>query len=172
MGYPAKAIANYFLELARKEGKELSPLQIQKLVYIAHGWYLALYGIENPLVDDEYAEAWEYGPVFPSLYHEFKEFGAGSISRFAVETQYVDFLEEKWTTEVPSIKENDLKTQAFLDHIWNLHKGLSGGQLINLTHKENSPWEQTRNESGNIRNADIDNRVIEKYYRDQLRVTE
>ena len=36
----AKAVANYFLEKAEQEGKPITPLQIQKLVYIAYGWYL------------------------------------------------------------------------------------------------------------------------------------
>lgn len=166
MGYSAKEVANHFLDLARKEGIDLSPLQIQKLVYIAHGWYLAIY--EEPLIDDEYAEAWEYGPVFPSLYHEFKEFGADSIKRFATEAYYIDFLEE-WDTSTPFVKENDIETQEFLNHIWKLHKELTGGQLINLTHKEDSPWKKTRDRSGNIRNADIDNEVIKNYYKDQLR---
>lgn len=166
MGYSAKEVANYFLDLAGKEGIELSPLQIQKLVYIAHGWHLAIY--EDPLIDDEYAEAWEYGPVFPSLYNEFKEFGADPIKRLATEAYYIDFLEE-WSTSTPSIKRNDAETQEFLNHIWKLHKELTGGQLINLTHTEGSPWKQTRDRSGNIRNADIDNRIIEKYYREQLR---
>lgn len=167
MGYSAKEVANYFLDLASKEGIELSPLQIQKLVYIAHGWHLAIYGLEDPLIDDEYAEAWEYGPVFPSLYHEFKKFGAGPIKRLATEAYYIDFLDE-WGTSTPSIKKNDSETQAFLNHIWKLHKGLSGGQLINLTHKGDSPWKKTRDKSGNIRNADIDNKIIKEYHEEQL----
>ena len=165
MGYSAKEVANYFLDLAGKEGIQLSPLQIQKLVYIAHGWHLAIY--EEPLIDDEYVEAWEYGPVFPSLYHELKEFGAGPIKRFATEAYYID-SQKKWTISIPFIKENDAETQKFLNHIWKLHKGLTGGQLIDLTHKEDSPWKQTRDRSENIRNADIDNGMIKEYYEEQL----
>ncbi len=63
MGYSAQAVANCFLDLANKENKEITPLKIQKLVYIAHGWFLAV--TDKPLVDDEFVEAWQYGPVFP-----------------------------------------------------------------------------------------------------------
>ena len=37
MSYPAKAVANYFIEIANCEGKQLSPMKIQKLAYFAHG---------------------------------------------------------------------------------------------------------------------------------------
>ena len=82
MGYSAFAVANYFLRLGRDSGEEITPLKIQKLVYIAHGYHLAFTASDNspnglPLVDDEFAEAWQYGPVFPSLYHHFKRFGGG-----------------------------------------------------------------------------------------------
>ena len=76
MGYSAKAPANYFIG---KYGRfKISPLKLQKLVYISHGWHLAIF--DRELVDDEYAEAWQYGPVFPSLYHEFTEFGANPMA--------------------------------------------------------------------------------------------
>ena len=47
MGYSAKAVANYFLsKYGRKKG--ITPLKIQKLVYIAHGWHMACHGHEDP----------------------------------------------------------------------------------------------------------------------------
>lgn len=38
----ALAIANYFIELAHKESKDIRPLKLMKLVYIAHGYILAM----------------------------------------------------------------------------------------------------------------------------------
>ncbi|WP_347264828.1 type II toxin-antitoxin system antitoxin SocA domain-containing protein, partial [Nitrobacter sp.] len=58
-------IANRFLEIATEKGDTLTPMQLLKLVYIAHGWMLGLYGV--PLIVDE-VQAWKYGPVIPSLY--------------------------------------------------------------------------------------------------------
>lgn len=166
MGYSAQAVANYFLTLAKEEGKDLTPLQIQKLVYLAHGWYMAFY--EEPLVDDEYVEAWDYGPVFPSLYHELKEFGADPINRLAKKTEYIEDL-DRWGAWIPVIPKEDSKTKVFLNRVWEIHKDLTGGQLIELTHIEGSPWEQTRSEHGNIINADISNGIIKKYYEEKLK---
>lgn len=160
--YSAKEIANYFLELSAQ--KDISPLKIQKLVYIAHGWHLALY--EEPLVRDELAEAWEYGPVFPSIYHEFKRFGAGPILEPALDWIYS--LGE-WRSQVPYIKPDDERTIAFLNRIWELYGRFSAGELSAMTHEEGSPWRQIREKMGPIKNANIENDLIEKYYKERLR---
>ena len=54
-------IAVEFLELAKNQThyKEITTMQLLKLVYIAHGWMLGLY--DKPLISDE-VEAWQYGP--------------------------------------------------------------------------------------------------------------
>jgi uncharacterized phage-associated protein len=38
MATNARAVANEFIRLAAEDGRTLTPLQIIKLVYIAHGW--------------------------------------------------------------------------------------------------------------------------------------
>ena len=55
----------------------LTPIHILKLVYIAHGWSLAIG--EHPLIRNE-IEAWEYGPVIRSLYDAVKRYGRDPIS--------------------------------------------------------------------------------------------
>lgn len=168
MGYPAKAIANYFLELAAREKKEITPLQIQKLVYIAHGWYMALYGHEKPLVDDEFAEAWEYGPVFPSIYHEFKKYGASPIKEPAYDLRFDEFTEE-WDFWTPRIRTSDENTRAFLEHIWKMYKNFTGGELSSLTHEDDTPWSKAREKYGSIKNAHIENKEIGRYYEGKLK---
>ena len=156
MGYSAKAVANYFLSKYGKNG--ITPLKIQKLVYLAHGWHLAYF--EEPLVDDEYAEAWQYGPVFASLYHEFKYRGRSPIAKLATE---LDF--ETLEISTPKIAKSDKQVRKLLDRIWEVHGKYSGGQLSRMTHKKGSPWEQTRGkEGGNKKNSNIDDGLIMEYY--------
>ena len=164
MGYSAQAVANCFLDLADKENKEITPLKIQKLVYIAHGWFLAV--TDKPLVDDEFVEAWQYGPVFPSLYYEFAEFGRQPITRKALEYRF-NHIKEKWESWVAH---NPTKgfVKDFIGHIWNLYKDFSPGELSSLTHQEDSPWSKA-SYRGEIKNAHIENEDIRDYYKGKLK---
>ena len=165
MGYSAKAIANYFLTRARDEGTTITPLKIQKLVYLAHGWYLGF--TSDPLVDDEYAEAWPFGPVFPSLYHEFKEYGSGSIKELATDLVYQPTRrnQERIVVDTPEVSQNDEESIDCLRNVWEKYGPLTGGQLSTITHKKGSPWTSIRSKSNPRRNQQIPDETIEKYYK-------
>ena len=158
MTYSAKAVANFFLA---KYGKHnISPIKIQKLVYIAHGWHLALHG--KPLIEDEFAEAWQYGPVFASLYHEFKHRGRMPIVELATE------FDAHMNRKRPRIPKSDEETTKLLDRIWEVYGGHSGFQLSEMCHQPDSPWAEARKLSHGRRNAHIDDAIIEKHYRQKL----
>jgi len=161
VGYSAKAAANYFLSKYRKHG--ITPLKIQKLVYIAHGWHLAYF--DKPLVEDEDAEAWEFGPVFPSLYHEFKYRGRMPIIELATILSIKDRKNLSFEKKIPNILKSDNQTIQLLDTIWEVYGNLTGAALSSLTHRENSPWAEVRAESNGKRNTNIDNEIIKKYYK-------
>lgn len=76
MNMNALSVANYFIELAHKEGRHITQLGLMKRVYIAHGFSLALnyQSLLDPRFDK--VEAWRYGPVIPSVYHSFKQYKA------------------------------------------------------------------------------------------------
>jgi uncharacterized phage-associated protein len=127
MSYSAKAIANYFIGKSKTDPKtSLTPLKLIKLVYIAHGFHLAL--TNKPLIE-EYAEAWRYGPVISSLYQEFKKFGNNPVIQFAENTD-----------EIPS---HDEYTLSLLNKIWDQYGELDGARLSSWTHEDSSPWFRT-----------------------------
>jgi uncharacterized phage-associated protein len=163
MPFDSKAIANYFLDCAGQSGQKLDPMQLQKLVYFAHGWHLAT--SDEPLID-EMVEAWRYGPVIPSLYHEFKSFGKNPITRKASNLKLVD--EQKWDYIFvePSIDDvsQTSTTRKLLDLIWNGYGKLTGIQLSNLTHKPGSPWYVTWQQAHGRKNVDIPDELIREYF--------
>src|ERR1700735_3635265 len=63
-------VADYLLATSRQRGEPLSNLKLQKLIYYAQAWHLALYN--KPLFNEDF-EAWIHGPVLPSQYHRFKD---------------------------------------------------------------------------------------------------
>lgn len=70
-------VARYFLALADEEAGDLvSNLKLQKLLYYAQGFHLAMTG--RPLFDEP-IQAWMHGPVVPAVYHAFKVYGSGPI---------------------------------------------------------------------------------------------
>lgn len=149
-----KSIANYFLDLAQAEGQPLDPMKLQKLIYYAHGWYAGYRG--EPLID-EAIEAWPYGPVIPSVYEEFKRFGAGAISAKAC--KFVDGQPE----EVAAPADPDVR--AFLHNIWKSYSRYTGIALSEMTHAQGSPWDITRKTTNGIRGADIPFPVITDHFR-------
>lgn len=75
--YSPQQIAAWFLRKGVPEGAEpITHLKLQKLVYYAQAWSLAI--LNKPLFDEDF-KAWRYGPVEPSLYHELKKFGYSVI---------------------------------------------------------------------------------------------
>ena len=75
-------VAQFFIGLANEQanneqGDMMTNLRLQKLLYFAQGWHLARYG--KPLFDDD-IEAWQYGPVVPSVYNAYKQYGRGGIA--------------------------------------------------------------------------------------------
>ncbi|MBC6455939.1 MAG: DUF4065 domain-containing protein [Hormoscilla sp. SP5CHS1] len=70
-------VANYFLaQQDESAGDLISNLKLQKLVYYAQGFHLAIY--VRPLFTEAIA-AWTHGPVVPELYEYYQKYGNCAI---------------------------------------------------------------------------------------------
>ncbi len=141
MAHKPRVIANWFLSTAALEGEALTQMELQKLVYIAHGWHLAL--LDEPLID-EVVEAWKWGPVIPSLYRSFARFGASAIPAESMK---------------PTLPE---KTESLLNDVWEVYKRFTAAELSAMTHKPNTPWSLAFKKE--IRNIPISNDSIKLHY--------
>ena len=119
--YNAIDVAFCLLKYAKEQGKCFTNLQLQKLVYVAHGLSLAYF--QRPLILDDVL-AWKYGPVIPSVYFGFKKFGSSEVT---------DYREVMLDSESEGIVRD---VAAKLGH-------LTGEQLIELTHRSGTPWSKT-----------------------------
>ena len=153
------AIANEFIRLAYAAGKPPSQMKLQKLIFFAHGWNLALFG--PPLVAEQF-QAWRYGPVLPSVYHEFKNYGV-----LGIDQEGSEFVSNKdgigW--ETPKVEDPSGTTRALLQKVWDVFGQYTGTQLSEMTHASGSPWSQVREgRLENERNIPISNELISEYF--------
>jgi len=122
--FTALDIANFYICAANSTpGDSIDNLKLNKLLYFAQGRFLSELG--RPLFSDE-IQAWDYGPVVPSVYHTFKICGQHSI-----ESPQADVNETRMTSE-----EIDL----LLD-IYDNYGKYTGVALKNMTHKKGTPWQ-------------------------------
>lgn len=143
--HTAKQVANELLDLAKKAGRPLTPMQLIKLVYLCQGWMLGIKG--RPLFNDP-VEAWAYGPVIRSVYDAVKQYRDQPISG-RIPADQAEFTSD----------ESDIIDQTF-----EQFGSLDGLALSTLTHQSGSPWSITHEKLG--RNARISNDLMQAHFRD------
>jgi len=139
MPYQAASIANELLDLASQSGRKVTQIDIQKIVYFAHGWHLALKGRE---LVAEPIEAWPYGPVIRALYDAFKKFGSDPITEKAPSWRMGP--DGRFTCETPTIQSaspaDDFYTRSLVQKVWAKYGTIPPFKLVEITHLADSPW--------------------------------
>ena len=154
-------VADYFI--ARTGGK-LSPLQVIKLTYIAHGYSLAL--LDEALIAES-VEAWKYGPVVPSLYHAAKKYGGCKITRLlysGVSTSDAEGVKDSIGFMARRMSEGQ---KAVLDGVLDAYGNFTGYELTSMTHVQDSPWK--RYYKPRTYGQKIPDHVIKSYYGEIVR---
>jgi uncharacterized phage-associated protein len=162
--FTTAAAANAFLRSLEDHGLSADPMKLQKLLYFAHGYYLAV--TDNPWIDEAF-EAWDYGPVVPSVYYELKGFGGDEIGKgFALSELVADGREYRFRT-ANSATEDDNTGAQIVSFVVDKYGKKDGIYLSNLTHKVGTPWHEIKMQNnGRIpRNTDIPNDLIKAYFR-------
>lgn len=140
-------VAKFFIASFQKKNKEISNLKLQKLLYYAQAWHLALYG---PVLFQDSIEAWVHGPVVRDVFRNYKEYGWHPIS----ERVQADGLDE---------------FSFHLKEVIRRYGKFDAVTLERMTHQE-TPWREAR---GTLAPDEPSNRVIttesmKNYYRARL----
>lgn len=160
MAYTAASIANAFLSRAFREKKSVSPMKIQKLAYIVHGY--ALVECKEPILNEVF-EAWKFGPVLSSLYHECKSYGGGSIR------DYLRDIDPETGKTAPAHIPGDPLVNDIIDYVWTNYSGDSATSLSDWTHVKGGPWDVvTKGGSEIIRHRDVSNDLIKTYFEENM----
>jgi uncharacterized phage-associated protein len=133
-------------------------MKLQKLVFFTHADYLVRTG--RPLLKQEF-EAWDYGPVIPSLYQEFKRFGDQPITAKAMSFNPIS------TKAAISSCELDADDIRLIRKMFDFYSRLDAIHLSKLSHEFEGVWRQARSLFANGLNMDrrITNDMIVRHHR-------
>ena len=161
MTYDVREIANLVLDVAETDGRSLTNLDINKIVYFLHGWYMAKTGA--PLVRAK-IEAWTYGPVFRELYSQFAKFKDKPIRTRAVKRD-PDTLENQVC--LPNVGHQD---REFLMDLARKYSAMRTYDLVELSHAPGGPWHQVYHHKTAINpGMEITDKSIALYFSKQVR---
>ncbi|TDQ11899.1 Panacea domain-containing protein [Pedobacter metabolipauper] len=135
MSYPAIVVANELIKLSLSEEIPITPMKLQKMVYLANGISLKRKG--EKLVNERF-EAWDYGPVVTSIYHDFKEYSGNVIP----EPKNVNIFQDGSSFANSSsiiVNDEDLK---IIKEAWDNAKNIEAIALSAWSHNKNSPWDK------------------------------
>ncbi len=122
-------VGNSILSRAFAENIDITPMKLQKLIYFVYRDYLKE---TNKGLFEERFEAWRYGPVLPSVYQVFKNYGSNSIKNYATE----DDGKTVYTVD----EDSSPVFKQIMNNVWKEGKKFNGIYLSTLTHRPESAW--------------------------------
>lgn len=136
-----KDVAKYIGLSLTSKGLSISPLKLQKMLYYTQAWFMVFLGRENTLFPDV-PQAWVNGPVYPTIYYEYKDKAANMCDHLPSTVFYTGSVLDglRYYTEALNLTPD---TTELIESIMMLYGSKTQNQLILLTHSER-PWAETR----------------------------
>lgn len=122
---------------------DLTNMKINKLLYYAQGHYLSKFA--KALFDDR-IEAWDHGPVVPTVYYAYKEYGDRPIKDY----------------DLNAVSQITPEVEEVLYGVARKYGKYTASALRNKTHAIGSPWEQVYR--ANRANVEIPLPVIQAFF--------
>lgn len=127
--------ARYLIFLSYGKNKNsLTPLKLQKVLYMAQGWS---YVWDNMAAFNDDFCAWQYGPVNEKVYEVFKKYGRSEIP------------EEEGVAELA-----DNSVAETLEAVWLEYGKMTAYDLVELIHRQET-WRNAYSHGIKITNSSI-----------------
>ncbi|WP_235818392.1 Panacea domain-containing protein [Brucella grignonensis] len=155
--YDARALANSILQDAYQFNIDLYSTSMLKILYFAHGWYLARFN--TPLIGQPF-EAWKHGPVIRVIYDQLKGMSGRKIER---RFEIFDAVTKQYIAPEAHLTDAD---RSFIKFMLRAYSQFHPYELSEMTHEVNSPWHKVW-EAGSGRSAigmRIPNKFIREYF--------
>ncbi len=144
--YRASDIARYIIERCKETNRTISNLKLQKILYFVQAEFLVS---TNHACFSDPIEAWDFGPVVPNVYFEYRMFGGTNIP----------CIGKKRMLHAISTRDQEI-LNAIIDEC----SRYSASALVDITHNQ-SPWKDAYNCTGYNNVITIDS--IKRYFEEE-----
>lgn len=137
MSYNVLDVCRYIINYSNEHDYGISNLKLQKILYFVQAYFLINTKDHMPCFAEK-IEAWDFGPVVPAAYHEYKQYGSGDIP----DASYFLFdFNNIWDSgrvdyNNDAIAPND---KILINQVIDKFANYTATDLVTLTHKQ-SPW--------------------------------
>nr|WP_297936999.1 type II toxin-antitoxin system antitoxin SocA domain-containing protein [uncultured Lachnoclostridium sp.] len=138
MNYHVLDICRYVIKYSNEHNYGISNLKLQKVLYFIQAYFLITKKDHTPCFDEK-IEAWNFGPVVPEAYYEYKQYGSGDIP---TKESYIVFDENNlWNSKRIGFEDTTIadEDKILIDKVIDKFADYSVTDLVSLTHRQ-SPW--------------------------------
>lgn len=139
MAYNVLDVCRYVINYSNRKDYGISNLKLQKVLYFIQAFFLI--STAEPCFN-EGIEAWDFGPVVPEAYREYKQFGSGDIPTVSY---VIDFdSEDFWNSRIRDYKDDVIsdKDKEMIRAVVDKFADYSATDLVTITHRQ-APWKNT-----------------------------
>lgn len=138
MSYKVLDVCRHVINYSNEHDYGISNLKLQKVLYFIQAYFLTKKKDHTPCFVEK-IEAWDFGPVVPEAYHEYKQYGSGDIPTIE---SYIMFDENDiWNSKRIEFEDTTIadEDKALIDKVIDKFADYSATDLVSLTHRQ-SPW--------------------------------
>lgn len=157
MTYNVLDVCRHVINYSNEKDYGISNLKLQKILYFIQAFFLI--STSEPCFKER-IEAWDFGPVVPEAYREYKQFGSCDIPFIS---HVIDFnYEDMWNSQIYEYKDNIIsdENKIRIDAVVDNFADYSATDLVTITHRQ-APW---KNAYQRGKNNEITIDAIKEYF--------
>ena len=140
--YTVDDVAEYIIMRCNQMDKNISNLKLQKVLYFVQAEFLV--AKDQPCFSER-IEAWDFGPVVPSVYQKYKVYGSANIPFMGEDCSHLFSIEDK----------------TLVDGIVDQCAKYSASTLVQITHLQ-APWQNAYGARNNVITPESINRFFKE----------
>lgn len=155
--YKVLDVCRHVINYSNDQDYGISNLKLQKILYFIQAVFLVT---QPKKCFEETIEAWDFGPVVPEAYREYKLYGSGNIPMI---TRFIEINKDNiWDSLVKEYKDDVISQnhKELIDAVVDKFADYSATDLVTITHRQ-APWKDSYVRG---KNNEITTTAIKEYF--------